>query len=152
MTETMPAAGVLTVTIPGEPIPKGRPRFNRKTGRAVTPERTAAAESVVAWQVRAAASEQGFVLPFLANLHVSLSFGSKAKPGKWPDIDNCVKLCFDALNSVAWVDDRQVVRLSAVIERDLPEGVEPWTEIEIRAAWAAMSAPTDGAGATTGAR
>lgn len=30
------------------------------------------------------------------------------------DIDNLLKLTMDALNGVAWNDDRQVVRLSAV--------------------------------------
>jgi crossover junction endodeoxyribonuclease RusA len=133
MTETAQATGVLLVAIPGEPVPKGRPRFNRRTGRAITPERTVSGESIVAWHVKEAAQQQGFILPLLANLHVSLSFGSKAKPGKWPDLDNCTKLVLDSLNGVAWIDDRQVVRLSAVIAREMPDGVEPWTTIEIRA-------------------
>jgi len=30
------------------------------------------------------------------------------------DLDNYVKLTLDALNGVAWEDDRQVVRISAV--------------------------------------
>jgi Holliday junction resolvase RusA-like endonuclease len=30
------------------------------------------------------------------------------------DLDNYIKLTLDALNQVAWVDDRQVVRIMAV--------------------------------------
>ena len=30
-----------------------------------------------------------------------------------PDIDNCVKGCFDALNKIAWKDDNQVVEQSS---------------------------------------
>jgi len=38
--------------------------------------------------------------------------GSQIFPTKKPDIDNIIKLYFDALNKLAWVDDRQVVSLT----------------------------------------
>jgi crossover junction endodeoxyribonuclease RusA len=134
MTETAHAAGTLLVTIPGEPVPKGRPRFNPRSGRAVTPERTVSAESIVAWHVKEAAQQQGFVLPFQGNVYLSLGFGSKAQPGKEPDIDNLIKLVFDALNGVAYLDDKQVVILSASLGRRdlLADDTEPWTAIAIR--------------------
>lgn len=33
-------------------------------------------------------------------------------PTAKPDLDNCVKLIFDALNGIAWVDDKQVCTLT----------------------------------------
>ena len=39
-------------TVPGRPVPKERPRFNRKTGRAYTPPRTQAAQANVGWYAR----------------------------------------------------------------------------------------------------
>jgi Holliday junction resolvase RusA-like endonuclease len=38
-----------------------------------------------------------------------------------PDVDNVVKLVMDALNGVAWVDDKQVVSLSVLKEYGTPK-------------------------------
>jgi crossover junction endodeoxyribonuclease RusA len=38
------------------------------------------------------------------------------------DLDNCIKVVLDALNAVAYTDDRQVVRLMAEIGAPIPEG------------------------------
>ena len=35
-------------------------------------------------------------------------------PTKTPDIDNCLKGVFDAVNGVVWLDDSQVVSVCAV--------------------------------------
>ena len=41
------------------------------------------------------------------------ALGGIARPTGKPDLDNCIKLLMDALNKLVWVDDAQVVRLSA---------------------------------------
>jgi len=33
------------------------------------------------------------------------------------DIDNCIKTVLDALNQIVWIDDRQVTKIAAEIER-----------------------------------
>ena len=38
------------------------------------------------------------------------------------DLDNCIKVTLDALNGVAWVDDNQVVRISAEVGPALKDG------------------------------
>ncbi|THF64336.1 RusA family crossover junction endodeoxyribonuclease [Pseudothauera rhizosphaerae] len=38
------------------------------------------------------------------------------------DLDNCIKVALDALNGVAYLDDKQVVRLSAVIAEPIQRG------------------------------
>jgi crossover junction endodeoxyribonuclease RusA len=38
------------------------------------------------------------------------------------DLDNAIKVTLDALNGIAWDDDKQVVRLSANIDDPLPNG------------------------------
>lgn len=37
----------------------------------------------------------------------------RKRPIVKPDLDNCVKGCFDALNGIAWVDDNRVVKESS---------------------------------------
>lgn len=38
------------------------------------------------------------------------------------DIDNCIKVTLDALNGIAYGDDRQVVRLIAEVKEPMPAG------------------------------
>ena len=45
----------LVVGIPGEPVAKGRPRFNGKTGTVYTPTKTRSAEKAIAWEAKRAA-------------------------------------------------------------------------------------------------
>lgn len=103
--------------IPGNPVPKERPRV--VNGRAYTPKRTQQAEQWVRLHARA--------LPCLGGpLRVRLAFyRQNAVPC---DLDNLAKLVQDALNGHAYEDDRQIVVLAASkeIDRDNPR-----TEIEI---------------------
>lgn len=103
------------VVVPGEPVPKGRPRVWK--GRARTPLRTVEAELRFGWRVKAACV--GLDLPSDRLFRVELVFRST-----WPrgssrgcDIDNATKLALDALNGVVWRDDHQVIELVAQMER-----------------------------------
>lgn len=98
----------------GQPVPKGRPRV--ANGRAFTPERTKAWESEVALLAQA----QG-VRPFDADADVAAYISIVAARG---DLDNHVKAILDALNGIAYHDDKQVTRLAAWIERDGAPGIE----------------------------
>ena len=115
--------------IPGKPKGKGRPRFI-KTGRTYTPEDTANYENWVRLCYMQEAKKNG-IEPIPADEPVQVyirafelvpkSF-SKARtekaldgrmfPTKKPDCDNIIKIICDALNGVAYHDDKQVVRVS----------------------------------------
>jgi len=51
--------------------------------------------------------------PFDFPLHVYLQFHFKNHQHE-PDIDNCIKFVFDALNGIFWKDDRIIERVTAV--------------------------------------
>lgn len=112
----------LTISVPGEPVGKGRPQFIPATGRAHTPKKTAKYENLVAlcfqnkypdwsecWDMVEIDITAYFSIP------KSWSKKKKAKaasnlimPTKAPDADNIAKMK-DALNKLAWHDDAQVV-------------------------------------------
>jgi Holliday junction resolvase RusA-like endonuclease len=128
--------GAMIITIPGVPVPKGRPRMTRE-GRTYTPTTTKDAEDAVRWVLRGAFQE-----PLTGPLGVELAFYLRT-PRSWskkrrkqaenaphttrPDLDNLVKL-FDAGNGTAWVDDGQIAELRAVKRYS----EEPRTEITVR--------------------
>jgi crossover junction endodeoxyribonuclease RusA len=122
---------VLTFHVPGNPQRKQRPRFNRSTGRAFTPHETVTAEREIAWTAKQAASEQGVALPFVNTVRVEIVFRSTVPADAAigvVDGDNCEKLVADALNNVAWNDDRQVVEMHWRIERG---SAAPGTDVRI---------------------
>ena len=53
------------------------------------------------------------IKPFDFPLHVYLQFHFKNHQHE-PDIDNCIKFVFDALNGIFWKDDRIIERVTAV--------------------------------------
>lgn len=114
-----------TAWVPGDPVGKGRPRLGRG-GRVYTPDATRRAEHAVA------AAWWSPVIPIEIPVEVwvtayyarpkdhflkdgSLSAAGKRLPVpmKTPDLDNVVKLVLDALNGVAYRDDKQVQRFMA---------------------------------------
>jgi len=125
------------LTIKIEPVPKARARV--VNGHAFTPERTRVYEQAVAiaWRAKHKTLHQG-------RLKVSLTFAMKIPksmkkddvlkavngeivPLKRPDIDNLIKAVLDALNGVAWVDDKQITKICA----EKIYGIEPYVHIEI---------------------
>ena len=142
---------VLQVLIPGRPVAKGRPRFHRKTGRAITPKRTREYEKFCAMCARMAMSQAGMIAPleggvglrvtalFARPKHVGKAHKLWGRPGRvpltggggYPDLSNIIKAIEDALQGVAFCDDRQVcliegARCYCAVEDDPAVLVEVW--------------------------
>ena len=109
---------VISCIIPGEPVPKARPRAYvtrgpRPFAKVYTPAKTVEAERAVALSVKQEATRRGAQLPTADTLSVSVDFLCSRKPGRRADLDNLVKLVLDALNGIVWKDDAQIVSLHA---------------------------------------
>jgi len=112
-------------TIYGQPVAKGRPRLS-KWG-TYTPKKTVEYENLV----KLSYIEKNKGEPLLKNqlkINIKLYFQipksvSKKKRkamlegeiryDKRPDIDNCIKSITDALNGIAYTDDKQIVEVNA---------------------------------------
>ena len=129
---------MIKLTIPGEPVAKGRPRVTRYG--TYTPEKTKNYETLVKelyFMEHGQTLLEGelnidikayFRIPKSAAKTKKLHMASgKIRPTKRPDWDNVGKTVTDALNGVAYEDDSQIV--SATVEKYYSE--EPRTEIKI---------------------
>ena len=116
----MSHVNTFTITVPFAKG-KGRPRFNRKSGRVYTPQQTYEAEREIAkaWQKASVLCAPRDV-PVKVEIVVRRQL-PKTTP-KWvisepdlkkPDLDNIEKLVLDGLNGVAYEDDSQVIELHA---------------------------------------
>jgi len=110
---------MIEFSVYGIPVAKGRPKFARMGNfvKAYTPLKTREAEeSFVSQAIKFKPTE-----PIKGAIKLDLTFISiKPKSAKkriyWevrPDLDNLVKLVKDALNGIFWVDDSQIILLSA---------------------------------------
>lgn len=134
-----PAPSVV-ITVPGRPVPKGRPRFG--SGHAYTPKATRNFETQLKWLARLAMQHREIFLgpvkiEVLALFPIPQSWPTKKKtdalnglvrPTGKPDLDNLLKTV-DALNGVVWKDDSQVV--SALVRKRYWN--EPSLKIEVEA-------------------
>lgn len=114
---------MIEICVLGKPVPKGRPRFNKETGRAYTPQKTASYEAQLkfaALQVMGARAplEGALELDMEVVLPIAPSWPKKRQaaalagtelPTRKPDFDNYMKIV-DALNLVVWMDDGQIVK------------------------------------------
>lgn len=145
--------------VEGKPQGKARPRVvrNKYTGKvhSFTPEKTANYEDLIRWSYKAAGgvfyANKTLQVDIQAFYPIPKGF-SKAKqkdavnavlrPTTKPDCDNCIKVVLDALNGVAYNDDKQVVGVSCnkyygesgrLIVRitDLTEGVQINERLEV---------------------
>ncbi|CAN7339924.1 MULTISPECIES: RusA family crossover junction endodeoxyribonuclease [Paraburkholderia] len=138
------AKRMVSFTVDGEPVAKGRPRASRTdTGiRMRTPKKTKSYES----KIRAAATAAMFGgIPFGRPVSLKVEIYLPI-PASWPkarqtkaaqdvvratnkpDADNVVKAVKDAMNEIVYEDDSQVVELSARKRY----GREPRVEIEVK--------------------
>lgn len=111
--------------VDGKPQGKQRPRFSRISKTVYTPNKTAKYEKQIA---KAYTDSGGKCIP--ADCYVSVNVSAffpvpksyskkkredclerRLRPDKKPDMDNILKVVLDALNRVAYVDDKQVVEL-----------------------------------------
>lgn len=116
--------------VKGKPQGKARARtfYDERIGkmRSVTPEGTRSYEELIRWSFVAAGGKYGganvpFTVSIVARYSVPQAW-SKSKrekalngeicPQTKPDCDNIVKSVLDALNGVAYADDKQVVAVS----------------------------------------
>ena len=125
---------MIVVELAGTPLGKGRPRFQRATGRAYTPEKTRNFETnlkLAAQDVMAGRPplEGPLFVHVYAHLPIPQSWSAKkrnlamsgiTRPTTRPDWENLAKM-LDAFNQVVWVDDAQIVE-GVIIKRysDLP--------------------------------
>ena len=103
----------------GPPVPKGRPRM-WSGGHAYTPKRTRDYEARVKDRARASVPSDW---PKDKQYSLTIKVYRHTKRG---DLDNFVKAVSDALNGIAWTDDRGVMELYAVMDLDR---VNPRTEV-----------------------
>ena len=97
----------IRITVPGRPVPKGRPRLGVRGRKAFvyTPERTVEYERLVG--LCAAAARSGDVLECPVAVKIDLHLHGKRRI----DVDNCAKSILDGMNGVVYLDDNQVVDL-----------------------------------------
>lgn len=129
--------------IPGEPVAKGRPKLSRYG--TYTPKKTKEYEEHIKQEWR----KNGYKEPLTGAVMVDITFyrsiqkssskaaktaklTGKVKPTVKPDLDNYIKAVLDGLNGLAWVDDSQIINISATKEYSLePETVVLiWGEVK----------------------
>jgi Holliday junction resolvase RusA-like endonuclease len=113
----------------GTPMGKGRPKFVRRGAfvSAYTPKKTVDYESKIKAAARAAMAGakpfEGAVVLYIYVISVppvswpkekrQKALDQRIRPTVKPDIDNVAKAVLDAGNGILWLDDKQVVSLTA---------------------------------------
>lgn len=138
---------MIQFTVPGDPRGKQRPRMT-KYGTAYTPRETVAYEKLVkACMFRSIENgtsgttrykTEPVCVTIIAYYRIPTSITKKVrerieagdeKPTKKPDADNIAKIIMDALNGLAYQDDRQVVALTVL--KEYAKGTEPRVEVTV---------------------
>lgn len=115
------------IIIPGQPQGKARARTVTRGGvvRSYTPPKTADYEKMVAFCYRTQGgryySDDPVRLHIAAFYEIPKSWSRKKRdeaaasdllPTVKPDCDNCIKIIADALNGVAYADDKQIISVN----------------------------------------
>lgn len=129
---------MIKFTIPGEPKGKGRPRVTRYG--VYTPETTVNYENWVKicfQEAKQKKLEGQLKAEIRCYFEIPNSYSKKKKedalrgnirPAKKPDLDNIMKIILDALNGLAYKDDKDIIECS--IEKWY--GEEARVEVEIK--------------------
>lgn len=120
---------MISFTIPGQPQGKARPKVVRlKNGHthAFTPEKTESYENLIRWAFKECTRKDfvphdGAIYVEIAATHqIPQSWSRKKRQAALagtlpclskPDLDNLEKVICDALNGIAYVDDKQIVEV-----------------------------------------
>ena len=138
------------LTIDGEPIPKGRPRFRvmGKFVQAYTPAKTKKEEQRIREEIKKQFIRKPFSYPIAVDIDFFFTipktyFRSKKKIQELadnyyyhtsrPDCDNLAKLVLDAMNGLVYEDDKQIFGLR-IVKMYAPPGRDARTEIRIKRA------------------
>lgn len=120
---------MITFLVEAKPQGKARARtfYDKRADkmRSVTPQQTKSYEDLIRWSYKAAGGQ------FYGNKYIDVSIiafypipqswskkkkqdarGHIIRPTTKPDCDNIIKVVLDALNGVAYYDDKQVVSVS----------------------------------------
>ncbi len=139
------------MVIPGQPVAKGRPRFDRR-GHAYTPEKTVRWEHRAAAIIRAAIGSPMYDQPL--KLQVTAFFQRpqrlltrNASPNRIhhtskPDADNIGKIVADALTMAGVVRDDSVINQMLVTKYYAAKGA-PAEVVILLDSWENEMAPTD---------
>lgn len=118
---------MIEIVIPGEVVPKGRPRFSRHGGvvRTHTPNKTLNYERVVKMYAIQQKPKELLVDAIEVDICVhrippkswskvrrKRAIDGEIKPVTKPDVDNYAKAILDALNGIVFKDDNQIVKLT----------------------------------------
>lgn len=134
------------LTIDGEPVSKGRPRF-RVMGKFVqtyTPTKTKKAEEHIRKEIKKQFIRKPFNLPLVIELDfffsIPKSYTKKQRKEiednyyhhtQKPDCDNLAKLVLDAMNGLIYEDDKQVFALR-ITKKYAVDPRDARTEIRIK--------------------
>jgi Holliday junction resolvase RusA-like endonuclease len=132
----MSAPSILRFTVPGEPVPKGRPRFRivqPRGGKAFvqeyTPAETRAYEDKVRLVTKVAINQSGWA-PEDDDRFTVLVRIFRSHWDKGGDADNVLKGLLDGMNKLAFRDDRYVRSVACALQR--PDKQNPRVEVEVR--------------------
>jgi Holliday junction resolvase RusA-like endonuclease len=134
---------VIEFIVPGQPVPKGRPKFARR-GKGVvayTPAKTVAYETLVqraAGDAMAGREPSARPIKLIVSLALevpaswskkrrALAISGEIRATKKPDADNVLKGLKDGCNGIVWRDDAQVV----CVELSKAYGAEPHAAVSV---------------------
>lgn len=125
---------VINIVVPGKPVPQGRPRFTRQAGyvRAYDPKGSKDYKTLIRNEIQPLFYQRPRFQPIPKGCAVSLTLfiyrpmlkgftprkqeqaeAGILRPTQKPDTDNYLKGVLDALNTVIFEDDSQVVDIVA---------------------------------------
>ena len=126
---------MIELKIPIKAIGKARPRFNFKTKRTYTPEKTKVFEGAIKrefykwYTIKDTYENEPLKCKIRAFYKIPTSYSKKKRNdcigqpyNHKPDADNIAKAVLDALNGLAYKDDNQIVKLD--VEKMYDEEVD----------------------------